>query len=97
MQNGAERKLSNLLKNSSVEKEVLFNVGNEILRLNLKPDDIRLWKETLNNIPDPANILLACESDQVELKTTKLTWIVGAAIRSTKVETTSEIIKLLSS
>ncbi|MDA7622984.1 hypothetical protein N8645_00465 [bacterium] len=97
MQNGAERKLSNLLKNSSVEKEVLFNVGNDILRLNLKPDDIRLWKETLNNIPDPGNILLACESDQVELKTTKLTWIVGAAIRSTKVETTSEVIKLLSS
>ena len=70
MQNTTKQTLSNLLENSSEEKEVHFNIGDEILRLNLKPDDIT---------------------------TTKLTWIVGAAIRSAKIEKTSEIVDLLKS
>ena len=86
MQNTTKQTLSNLLKNSSEEKEVHFNIGDEVLRLNLKPDDITLWRDTLQNISNPGNILLACESDQVDISTTKLTWIVGAAIRSTKIE-----------
>ena len=40
MQNTTKQTLSNLLKNSSEEKEVHFNIGDEVLRLNLKPDDI---------------------------------------------------------
>ena len=97
MQNTTKQTLSNLLKNSSEEKEVHFNIGDEVLRLNLKPDDITLWRDTLKNISNPGNILLACESDQVDISTTKLTWIVGAAIRSTKIEKTSEIVDLLKS
>ena len=95
MQSKAKQTLSNLLKSSSEEKEVHFNVGDGVLRLNLKSEDIMLWEDTLKNIPDPGNILLACESNQVELSETKLTWIVGAAIRSTKIEKTSDIINLL--
>ena len=56
-----------------------------------------LWKDTLNKISNPGNVLLACESNQMELATTKLTWIVGAAIRSTQIKQTSEIINLLES
>ena len=97
MQSKAEQTLSNLLKSSSEEKEVHFNVGDGVLRLNLKSEDIMLWGDTLKNISDPGNILLACESNQVELSETKLTWIVGAAIRSTKIEKTSDIINLLTS
>jgi hypothetical protein len=97
MQNTTKQTLSNLLENSSEEKEVHFNIGDEILRLNLKPDDITLWRDTLKNISNPGNILLACESDQVDISTTKLTWIVGAAIRSAKIEKTSEIVDLLKS
>ena len=33
----------------------------------------------------------------MELSTTKLTWVVGAAIRSTQIQQTSEIINLLES
>ena len=97
MQSKAEQTLSNLLKSSSEEKEVHFNVGDGVLRLNLKSEDIMLWGDTLKNISEPGNILLACESNQVELSETKLTWIVGAAIRSTKIEKTSDIINLLKS
>ena len=97
MQDTAEQILSNLLKNSSDQKEVHFNIGEGILRLNLKTEDIMLWGETLKNISDPGNILLACESSQVELAETKLTWIVGAAIRSTKIEKTSDIVNVLES
>ena len=97
MQNTTKQTLSNLLKNSSEEKEVHFNIGDEVLRLNLKPDDITLWRDTLKNISNPGNILLACESDHADISTTKLTWIVGAAIRSTKIEKTSEIVDLLKS
>ena len=95
MQSKAKQTLSNLLKSSSEEKEVHFNVGDGVLRLNLKSEDIMLWGDTLKNISNPGNILLACESNQVELSETKLTWIVGAAIRSTKIEKTSDIRKLL--
>ena len=97
MQDTAKQILSNLLKNSSDQKEVHFNIGGGILRLNLKTEDIILWEETLKNISDPGNILLACESSQVELTETKLTWIVGAAIRSTKIEKTSDIVNVLES
>ena len=97
MQSKAEQRLSNLLKNSSEEKEDHFSIGDEVLRLNLKSEDIMLWAETLKNISDPGNVLLACESNQRELSETKLTWIVGAAIRSTKIEKTSDIINLLKS
>ena len=59
MQITAEQALSNLLKNSSKEKEVHFNIGKGIFRLNLKPDDMKLWGETLKNICNPGNVLLA--------------------------------------
>ena len=79
MQNTAERKLKDLLRNNAKEEEVHFNIGEEVLRLNLKTDDMMLWSETLKNIDKPVNILLACESNQNELNSTKLTWVVGAA------------------
>ena len=97
MQNTAQQTLSTLLRDSSEEKEVHFNIGNGIFRLNLKPEDIKLWGETLKNISNPGNVLLACESNQVELSETKLTWIVGAAIRSTKIDKTIDIVNLLES
>jgi CRISPR/Cas system CMR subunit Cmr6 (Cas7 group RAMP superfamily) len=93
----AEQELSKLLENSSREREVHFNIGEGILRLNLKTEDIILWGETLKNISEPGNVLLACENSQVALSSTKLTWIVGAAIRSTMIEKKSDIVKVLKS
>ena len=97
MLNTAEQELSKLLKNSSEEREVHFNIGEGILRLNLKTEDIILWGETLKNISEPGNVLLACENSQVELSSTKLTWIVGAAIRSTMIEKKNDIVNVLKS
>ena len=97
MQKTTEESLSNLLASSSDKSEVYINIGEKVLRLNLKPEDIMLWQDTLNNFSNPGNVLLACENNQVELSTTKLTWIVGAAIRSAKINKTSDIVKLLKS
>ena len=71
MQSSAEETLSDLLDNSSDENEIHINVGEKVLRLNLKPEDIMLWKDTLNKISNPGNVLLACESNQKELSTLK--------------------------
>ena len=97
MLNTAEQELSKLLKNSSEEREIHFNIGEGILRLNLKTEDNILWGETLKNISMPGNVLLAGENSQVELSSTKLTWIVGAAIRSTMIEKKSDIVNVLKS
>ena len=97
MQSSAEETLSDLLDNSSDENDIHINIGDKVLRLNLKPEDIMLWEDTLNKTTNPGNVLLACESNQMELSTTKLTWVVGAAIRSTQIQQTSEIINLLES
>ena len=40
---------------------------------------------------------MACENSQVALSSTKLTWIVGAAIRSTMIEKKSDIVHVLKS
>merc|ERR1711965_1015795 len=44
---------------------------------------------------EPGNVLLACESDACPLNATKLTWVVGAAIRSTAVRSASDVGALL--
>jgi myosin-crossreactive antigen len=59
------------------------------LRIDLRIDDIGLWKFHHDKHPGNKNLLLACESNSGELSDTNLTWVVGAAIRSALVEGTS--------
>lgn len=70
----------------STEGELEINGGIGRLRIDLKRDDIRLWQDTLVTISTPGNLLLACEKGEVHLEATRLTWVVGAAIRTTQVE-----------
>ena len=60
MQSSAEETLSDLLDNSSDENDIHINIGDKVLRLNLKPEDIMLWEDTLNKTTNPGNVLLAC-------------------------------------
>lgn len=72
----------NFIVESGDEKEKLYRAGEETLRIDLRDDDISLWRYHLAAQPCQVNMLLACESSKGDLLETQLTWIVGAAIRS---------------
>ena len=73
------------LMDQATDGELDFPVGEGRLRVDLKSDNIRLWKETLDRIQPAGNLLLACENSEGSLASTQLTWVVGAAIRSATV------------
>ena len=77
--------LRSLMENLGKENEQLHTIDQHVLRLNMKPDDLKLWQDTYAAMQEPGNILLACESDSCALESTRLTWVVGAAIRSADV------------
>lgn len=78
------------LMEQAVDGELDIPVGEGRLRVDLKHDNIRLWQETLDRIQPSGNLLLACENSGGSLASTQLTWVVGAAIRSTSVSGTRE-------
>lgn len=77
--------IKNLMSLAGGEKEVVFGFGNTRLRVDLRDDDISLWQHHLAAQSAEANLLLACENSNGDLSETRLTWIVGAAIRSSLV------------
>ena len=85
------------LGDQAVDGELDIPVGEGGLRVDLKSDNIRLWRETLEMIQPTGNLLLACESSEGSLKATQLTWVVGAAIRSAQVSGALEAETLLAS
>lgn len=95
MDGSQQANLTSLIEALGTENEQIHSVGDQILRLNLKPDDLQLWQDTFAAMPEPGNVLLACESDAVPLEATKLTWVVGAAIRSAAVSSASDAGTLL--
>ena len=78
-------------------KEIEYCVEGHRLRIDLRDDDISLWQSHLASHAVDANLLLACESSNAELTETRLTWIVGAAIRSTTVFDCAQATTLLKS
>ena len=95
MDGSQQASLISLIEGVGEENEQLHSVGDQILRLNLKPDDLQLWQDTFKAMTEPGNVLLACESDACPLESTRLTWVVGAAIRSTAVSSASDVGTLL--
>ncbi len=85
MNKSPQASLKSLIENLGEENEQLHTIDEQVLRLNLKPDDLKLWQDTYAAMPEPGNILLACESDSCALESTRLTWVVGAAIRTAHV------------
>ena len=51
------------------------------MRLDLNPEDICHWEETIKSVSLKCNLLLACENDKCELEATRLTWVAGSTIR----------------
>jgi len=87
--------IKNLIEEAGNEEELQYGTSEARLRIDLRIDDIGLWKSHHDKHPGNNNLLLACESNSGKLSETKLTWVVGAAIRSTLVEGTSEAKDLL--
>ena len=78
------------LMEQAVDGELDIPVGKTQLRVDLKPENIRLWQETLDRIQPAGNLLLACENSGGSMASTQLTWVVGAAIPSASVSGTLE-------
>lgn len=89
--------IKDLIKQAGEEQELQYGTGEARLRIDLRIDDIDLWKSHSAKHPGYSNLLLACENNGGELSETNLTWVVGAAIRSAQVEGTAQAKYLLKS
>ena len=89
--------IKDLIKQAGEEQELQYGTGEARLRIDLRIDDIVLWKSHRAKHTGCSNLLLACESNGGELSKTNLTWVVGAAIRSALVEGSAEAKDLLKS
>lgn len=92
-----EARMNTLLRHEQDKYEIKTETLAGIFRIDLKPENLRLWKETLLKYSKPFNLLLACESKQGNLSETHLTWVVGSAIRATQISSPNQAVKLLES
>jgi len=93
----SEAIIRSLTSKLAPDMELRLSIGDGVLRINVKPDDRTLWQDTLLTITEPGNVLLACESSSCALEATRLTWVVGAAIRDTSIDQAEAIVNLLQS
>ena len=63
-------------------REIKFDKSGEVLRIDLREDYILMWQQEVAVKGESANLLLACENSSGSLHSTRLTWIVGSAIRT---------------
>ncbi|CAI8154733.1 MAG: hypothetical protein GY914_04160 [Prochlorococcus sp.] len=91
----SDAKMQTLLLKDDRKAELKIDSPAGVLRIDLKPDNLRLWQETLERYSEPCNILIACESDQGELHATRVTWVVGSAIRPAQVDGPNQASELL--
>ena len=84
-----------LIKQAGEGAEIIYNSGAMRLRINLRSDDISLWRSHFLTNPSEASLLVACEDGDGELKQTHLTWVVGSSIRTTFVSGKKEAKALL--
>lgn len=87
--------IKHLLEQAGNDQEIQYVNENYRLRIDLRADDIELWQSYYKADQEQANIFLACESANGELLDTRLTWVVGAAIRQSWVEGPNQAIELL--
>jgi len=87
--------LQQLVQAAGSRRELLLDAGQGMVRIDLKPEDVALWHDNLSSQPQGTNLLLACESQGGELSQTRLSWVVGAAIRPTQVENGEQALAVL--
>jgi hypothetical protein len=87
--------IERLIEEAGKGQELQYGTNQDRLRIDLRVDDIELWQAHRASHPDNANLLLACESGSGELLDTRLTWVVGAAIRPAWVGGSAQAMDLL--
>jgi len=97
MPQALENELKDLLTRAGQQREVLLDSGAGMVRIDLKADNVALWSNTLSEVAADTNLLLACESSTGDLSATRLTWVVGAAIRPAVIQDSSQAQQLLQS
>lgn len=80
---------------SGGERELRFDRDGEVLRIDLREDYIQMWQDEAAINDKFANLFLACENSGGNLEATKLTWVVGSAIRPESVKTKEEFTQIL--
>ena len=78
----ADPRIATLQNQAGSSGELDLPVGDGCFRINLRDENIALWQETFDQHTTAANLLLACEESNGDLKDTRLTWVVGSAIRT---------------
>ena len=91
----ADPRISELQQQAGPSGELDLSVGDGCFRINLLDDNIALWQETFQQQAAPANLLLACAGSSGELEDTRLTWVVGSAIRRASAESPTAAALLL--
>ena len=90
-----QKEMLRLFKTNKKDNELIIFSNQEVFKIDLKPENLQLWEETYMQYSVKYNLLLACESDNIELPSTRLTWVVGSAIRGANVKNIGQAIELL--
>ena len=93
----ADPRIEALQNQAGASGELDLPIGEGCFRINLRDENIELWQETLEqqNATQSTQLLLACEESGGELKDTRLTWVVGSAIRRASANSPTEAALLL--
>lgn len=88
-------RIQSLMTRAGSSGELCVPLEEGQFRIDLKPDNIELWQDTLDRQQSPCTLLLACEKGDGPLRDTSLTWVVGSAIRAVEVRGQAKVEHLL--
>ena len=88
-------RIESLRGNAGDNGKLNYAIGENYFQINLLNENIDLWKQTFQQNNSTDNLLLACDKNSGDLITTKLTWVVGSAIRGANANNALEAAKLL--
>ena len=91
----ADPRIAVLQEQAGSSGELDLPVGEGCFRINLRDENIALWQETFDQHTTRSNLLLACEESSGDLKDTRLTWVVGSAIRTASASSPDAVALLL--
>ena len=95
MKDFSPSQIKDLIIGKGNDYELILNHPTGSIRFDLSPQTLKLWAETLKKHTASYNLLFACETLEGTIEETKLTWVVGSAIRPVQVKDPCEAIKLL--
>jgi len=87
--------ITHLIKQAGEGAEIIYKTGDICLRIDLRGDDISLWRSHFMAHSSNANLLVACQDGDGDLMQTQLTWVVGSSIRTALVSGKKEAQALL--